>query len=127
MWVQAYLDMVGERADSERRSSGRGAHTRQRLFEDSSGRAVDVYLLDEHFHRSAVPCSALASVCARTENAHTVRCLLHLTYYSCVPTLSVISVEYMYSLQSLEPSCVWPGTEHGMMGRLCSACCVVLC
>lgn len=71
--MQAYLDMVGERAGSERRSSGRGAHSRQRLFEDSSGRAVDVYLLDEHFHRSAVPCPALASACALSENTHTVR------------------------------------------------------
>ena len=67
---------MGDRADSERRSSGRGAHTQQRLFEDASGRAVDVYLLDEHFHRSAVPCAALASSCALSENVHTVRCCL---------------------------------------------------
>jgi hypothetical protein len=93
--AQVFLDMIGERAGSERRGSGRGAHTRQRLFEDASGRAVDVYLLDEHFHRSAVPCPALAAICGRVQNSHTVLFLrfLHLQTLSMHKNHSAILVQ----------------------------------
>jgi hypothetical protein len=74
--AQAHLDLSGEPADSPRRQRGRGAHAVRRLFEDSEGRAVDVYLLDEHYERAPLPCAHVAHACSLPQNAHTVRLAL---------------------------------------------------
>eukprot|EP00892_Ulva_mutabilis_P008453 jgi/Ulvmu1/5980/UM026_0104.1 len=82
---QVYLDMLGESANSARRMAGRGAHSRQRLYEDASGHVIDAFFLDEHFHRAPLPCQHVATACALPQHAHTRLCQAYAADPATVP------------------------------------------
>ena len=61
-----YLDAIGEAPDSPRRGADRGAWHKYSFNsnkEDDSSFSVDIFLLDERYERSALPCQTRRSYC----------------------------------------------------------------
>jgi len=58
-----FLDALGEPAGSTRRSMVQGLQDKVTLNPGTQGREIDVFLLDERFHRSPLPCRTNTRYC----------------------------------------------------------------